>query len=415
MRPGWPSLPRGLSALAAATLLFFSSPLLAEVRVHHFPVPSTVKQQARFWEAIFKRYPATSVVIHDALHPHIVIDIIDYKVFADRFKQGRPYTRREMEQVTQRYMKRYQLAIDRLKKEGPAGMQLGAMEKRVHQVYSEDKAALAHMFSGKVQLRAQRGLADDFKIAVSRAKNYLPYMEKTFREKGLPVDLTRIVFVESMFDISAVSKVGASGIWQFMPETAHHFLVLNPFVDERNSPFKATHAAAKLLQQNFELLKNWPLAITAYNHGTAGIQRAVKTLKTRDLEQIIRSFRSPTFGFASRNYYGEFIAARNVYNAHYYHYEDKSANPLNVRQVRIPTRMTISQLIKLTDLDESTLKKYNKCLKASAFNKHRDTPLPSNFVLTIPKEKAPSVERAFSKLGNYAQKPQDKGTSVWKR
>lgn len=415
MRPDWPRLPRGLSALAVATLLFFSAPLLAETRVHHFPVPPTVKKQARFWEAIFKRYPATSVVIHDALHPHIVIDIIDYKVFSDRFKKGRPYSRAEMEQVTQRYMKRYQQALNRLKKEGPAGAQTGAMEKRVYQVYSEDKSALANMYQGKVLLRAQRGLADDFKIAVSRAKNYLPYMEKTFREKGLPVDLTRIVFVESMFDIKAVSKVGASGVWQFMPETAHHFLVLNPFVDERNSPFKATLAAAKLLQQNFDLLKNWPLAITAYNHGTVGIQRAVRTLKTRDLEQIIRSFRSPSFGFASRNYYGEFIAARNVYNAHYYHYEGKSANPLNVRHIRVPTPMTISKLIKLTDLDESTIKKYNSCLKASAFNQHRNSPLPKNFVLTIPKEKAPSVESAFGKLTNNTKKMQVKETSQWKR
>ncbi len=413
MRPGWLNLTRGLSALAAATLLF-CAPLFAEVRVHHFPVPPTVSQQARFWEAIFKRYPASSIVIHDALHPHIVIDIIDFKVFADRFKNGRPYNRREMDLVIQRYMKRYQEALARLRKEGPSAVRAGAMEKRVHQVYSEDKSALADMLAGKVQLRAQRGLADDFKIAVTRAKKYLPYMEKTFREKGLPVDLTRIVFVESMFNVNAVSKVGASGIWQFMPETAHHFLVLNPFVDERNSPFKATQAAAKLLQQNFDLLKNWPLAVTAYNHGTAGIQRAVKNLKTRDLDQIIRSFRSPTFGFASRNYYGEFIAARNVYNAHYYHYEDKSANPLNVRHIRLPKRMTISQVIEMTNLSADTIQKYNQCLKASAFSKHRDTPLPNNFVLTVPKESAPSVERAFSKI-SYAPKPQNKGTSVWKQ
>ena len=71
-------------------------------------------------------------------------------------------------------------------------------------------------------------------------------MEKTFREEGIPPIITRLAFVESMFNLKARSRVGASGIWQFMPQTAKKYMRINRLVDERNSPFKATKGAAKV-------------------------------------------------------------------------------------------------------------------------------------------------------------------------
>ena len=83
-------------------------------------------------------------------------------------------------------------------------------------------------------------------------------MEQIFEDHNIPKNLTRIAFVESMFNEKAISKVGASGVWQFMPSTAKDFIIVDKYIDERNSPIKATEAAAKLLKANFKLLGSWP-------------------------------------------------------------------------------------------------------------------------------------------------------------
>jgi membrane-bound lytic murein transglycosylase D len=87
-------------------------------------------------------------------------------------------------------------------------------------------------------------------------------------------------------------------------------------IDQRNSPFLATEAAAKILKNNHAVLKSWPLAITAYNHGLNGMKRAVAQTGTRDLHTIVTSYESPSFGFASRNFYAEFVAAKRIYEKH---------------------------------------------------------------------------------------------------
>ena len=124
--------------------------------------------------------------------------------------------------------------------------------------------------------------------------------------------LTRLPLIESSFNIEAYSKVGAAGIWQFMPATGRLFLKINHEVDERLDPIIATRAAADLLKSNYDKLQTWPLAVTAYNHGPAGMARAVRKVGTRDIVPIIRRYKSRTFGFASRNFYAELLAAIEV-------------------------------------------------------------------------------------------------------
>jgi membrane-bound lytic murein transglycosylase D len=83
-------------------------------------------------------------------------------------------------------------------------------------------------------------------------------------------------------------------------------------VDERLDPYKAAHAAMKLLKENYEDLGSWPLALTAYNHGNAGMMRAVRESGTRDMGEIVANYKGPRFGFASRNFYAQFLAVREV-------------------------------------------------------------------------------------------------------
>jgi membrane-bound lytic murein transglycosylase D len=122
--------------------------------------------------------------------------------------------------------------------------------------------------------------------------------------------------VESSYENRALSNAGAAGIWQFTRSTGRLYLSVNRKVDERLDPLKATRAAARLLQANYSALESWPLAITAYNHGRGGMQRAQSEVGSSELPKVINEYRGPLFGYASMNFYSEFLAAVEVYNGY---------------------------------------------------------------------------------------------------
>ena len=368
------------------------------IRFHSFPVPKIVAEQVWFWDNIFSHYPSTNLVIHDSKYPHLIIDVIDFEVFKKKFNNGRSYTRKEKEKLGEKYIKRYELAIQRFKKLGQEAVKYGAMEKRVLNVYARDQNTMSHLFHEKPRLRAQTGLADEFKIAAKRAEKYLPYMEDIFRKKGLPIDLTRLAFVESMFNEKAISKVGASGVWQFMTSTARKFMIVNKFLDERNSPIKAAEGAASLLKQNYSQLRSWPLAITAYNHGKQGMKRAVNQVGSSDIGDIVLKYKSPRFGFASRNFYAEFIAAKNVYSRKYERERNHIINPMGITQIKLTKPVSVFQLLRYTPLTKKILKKYNRCFRKGAFSAHKYRPLPYGYRIIVPENLKIGVNRAIARI-----------------
>ena len=127
------------------------------------------------------------------------------------------------------------------------------------------------------RIRGQMGLKDQTREAMKISGRYLGKMERIFKKDNLPLVLTRLPFVESSFNVNAKSKVGASGVWQFMPNSGKHFgLKVNDVIDETNYPFLSTEAAAKHSKRNYEILNSWPLAITAYNFGLGNIKKTQK-------------------------------------------------------------------------------------------------------------------------------------------
>ena len=97
-----------------------------------------------------------------------------------------------------------------------------------------------------------------------------------------------------------------------MRSTGVRYMRIDHIVDERRDPFFATDAAARLLADNFSVIQSWPLALTAYNHGLAGMRRAVQQQKTTDIATIVAKYQSRSFGFASRNFYTAFLAALEI-------------------------------------------------------------------------------------------------------
>jgi len=372
-----------------------------------FPRPNIVRRQVRFWDRIFYKYPSTTVIVHDTDEPDRIVDVIDYKVLRPKNARELPVPRKERDEVTQRYLKRYMLAVDRFAREGDGALRYGAIEKRLYHVFHASPAALKRLYSGDVRLRAQTGLADDFLGAATVAQAYLPYMEKVFHKYGAPTRLTRLAFVESMFNLKARSKVGASGIWQFMPATARNYIHVTRLVDERNSPYKETRAAAQFLLGNYRELGTWPLAITAYNHGLRGMGKATKQLGTRDIAKVIQSYQSPSFGFASRNFYAEFLAAADTYDRlQRLGRIGPKSDQTQTETVILKHPISVAHLLRHTPLTKEVLARYNPCLLETAFTTLVNKPLPAFYEIRVPRALARKTRMALlePKDTRYAKK-----------
>jgi membrane-bound lytic murein transglycosylase D len=161
-------------------------------------------------------------------------------------------------------------------------------------------------------LRVQEGLKERFREGLLRSRYYRPTMEHVFHSAGLPVELVTLAQVESGFERGARSSAGAVGIWQFTRGTGRQYKMVSRGRDDRTNPQRSTEAAAKLLSYNYDVLGSWPLAITAYNYGTAGTARAAE-VSGNDYDKMVQSYSGPHFGFAVKNYYAEFLAAMQVH------------------------------------------------------------------------------------------------------
>ena len=364
-----------------------------------FPTDPFVRRQIRFWESIFQKYKSNSIVIHDLDDPLAMLDVIDFDRYVTGDGKVTSIEDSDQTPLVQKYIDRYMVAIERFAKYKDGALKFGLIEQRVFEVYSREPQMLSRLYGGNIKLRGQGGLADTFLAAANRAQEYLPYMEATFKKYGLPITLSRLPFVESMFNLNAKSKVGASGLWQFMPDTAREFMYVGTLVDERNNPFKATHGAAQLFMANYRELGSWPLAITAYNHGRGGMGKAAKTLGTSQLGNIINNYKSPTFGFASKNFYSEFLAAVRTYELVTRTGLVKTNRSLPAEEAFTLKRpMSVREITRITKLPAQTLIKLNPCLNANVVGSKLDQLLPVNYEIRLPKFEKTLIRRSIASI-----------------
>ena len=171
------------------------------------------------------------------------------------------------------------------------------------------EATPARLHAAIDDVRFQLGQADRFRAGLVRSGAWETHIAETLANLGLPAELAVLPHVESSFNPAAYSKVGAAGLWQFMRSTGRRYMRIDGAVDDRLDPFRSTEAAAQLLAYNYRVLGTWPLALTAYNHGSAGMLHAKETMGSDDIVKIVRGYTSRSFGFASRNFYVSFLAA----------------------------------------------------------------------------------------------------------
>lgn len=274
-----------------------------------FKVPKKLEARVNFWKDIYTRYTTDQGLLHDSQLVTVVYEKVD-------FKPG--MKRREKKKLLEARKKDIKDRLFRLDKLDTEFQKTKVMPKlegedlRIWTLFSEIEGE--HKFkkaTERKRLRFQLGQRDRFIQGIYYSGRYLVEMEKVFKDAGLPRELTRLPFVESSFNVRARSRVGASGVWQFMRYTGRKFLRIHYATDERNDPIRATEAAARLFRINFEMLGKWGLAITGYNHGPVGVQRMIKKFETDDITELVDERRG-RFGFASANFFSCFLAALEV-------------------------------------------------------------------------------------------------------
>ena len=221
------------------------------------------------------------------------------------------------------------------------------------------------------RIRFQLGQSDRFKEGLIRSSSWQTHIAETFANQGLPAELAVLPHVESSFNAAAYSKVGAAGLWQFMRSTGRRYMRVDEAVDERLDPYRSTEAAAQLLAYNYQVLGTWPLALTAYNHGAAGMRRARETVGTDDFVKINRTYNSRTFGFASRNFFPSFLAALTIDENPEKYFGPLDRRPeLKFREVAMPAYVRLTTLERTLGLDREQLRTLNPAWRAADLQRH---------------------------------------------
>jgi membrane-bound lytic murein transglycosylase D len=235
---------------------------------------------------------------------------------------------------------------------------------------------------------------------LGRALLYFPIFEQYLKEHNLPNDLKYLSVVESALDPKAISRAGAIGLWQFMPETAKEMgLKITNYVDERQDPHKSTDAALRYLKRQYNRFGSWELALAAYNGGSGRVSRAMKRARSDNFWVVQRYLPTET-----RNYIPAFIAACYLGK----HYDDHHILPnypdldLQITEtITIYSYLTFIRLQHLTGLSTEEIELLNPCY-IKGF-------IPSNVLgnpLTLPKRVMPVVKQ-FLKNNDVEQELAD--------
>ena len=354
----------------ACLLLAVSLPQLAAADSNLFPRPPQLEPEVQFWIKVYTEITTDAGFIHDQHNLSVIYETLHFDPDS---------TIRERERKVEAERDRFHDMLLRLGRGVPPA---NDEERHVRALWGDD-ASPARLAGAADDLRFQLGQADRFRAGLIRASEWESHIAQVLSRLGLPPELAALPHVESSFDPTAYSKVGAAGLWQFMRSTGRRFLRINSTVDERLDPFRETEAAGQLLSYNYRLLGSWPLAITAYNHGAEGVRRARDELGTDDIVRIVHGYHSPSFGFASRNFYVSFLAALTIAQnpEHYFGTLHHAAEPQFV-EVRLSASAPSAALLKTLGVDRDTLRELNPALRPSVWNGQR--PVPAGYVVRLP-------------------------------
>src|SRR5688572_20802143 len=274
-------IARGL----ALGLVFLLAAGSMSARANSIPRPEGIQPDVNFWIRVYTEVTTNEGFLHDERNLSVVYDTMKFGAgTSSRDRQRQVDDRRD----------RHIAALRRIAMALPTEAARDALsddDKKILELWGPNVSA-AMLRDATQRIRFQLGQADRFKEGLIRSSSWETHIAETFANQGLPPELAVLPHVESSFNSTAYSKVGAAGLWQFMRSTGRRYMRIDEAVDERLDPYRSTEAAAQLLAYNYRVLGSWPLALTAYNHGASGMRRAKEAVGTDDFVKINRTYTS---------------------------------------------------------------------------------------------------------------------------
>ena len=359
-----------LFAVLSILLLSFCSTLASTAIASEVMVrPAELERDIAFWRRIYTEVSTSGGLIHDPERLDVIYEALNFPENLAPRERGK-----RIDATKQKYT--------RILRNLAAGDASSEEAQRVRALWPEGTSR-GRFEQAAEDVRFQLGQSDRFREGLVRSGAWKQRIEETFERAGLPRELAVLPHVESSFNTYAYSKVGAAGMWQFMRSTGRRFLRIDSVIDERLDPYRATEAAVKFLEQNYAITGSWPLALTAYNHGPAGMRRAQEQLGTSDIAVIARKYQSRSFGFASRNFYVAFLAALEIDQNPEKFFGNIARDPLDSSQViELPMNTSIRVLAKAVGSAPEDLRRLNPALLPTVWNGAR--PVPRGFPFRVP-------------------------------
>lgn len=356
----------GRRAPGITTLLLFAFlvlPALAAAQSRDlFPRPPEIEPAVNFWLKVYTEINTRNGFLHDAGDLSVIYETV-------------PYNQRAINDARNR------IRDDLRALAGGKRAGLAAGEQEILALFPEGVGNRT-LSAAASNIRFQLGQSDRFLGGLRRSGAYREHIRRVIEEKGLPRELGILPHVESSFNPGAVSSASAAGMWQFGRATGQRFMRIDHIVDERMDPYIATNAAMSLLEYNYSILGTWPLALTAYNHGAGGMRRAVRETGTTDIETIIANYRGRLFGFASRNFYAQFLAVLQIENDLDRYFEDYAFDPApEFREVRVDGFVDAQVLADAVGVGLEQLRFDNPALRPAVWEGNKR--IPSGFPVKV--------------------------------
>lgn len=336
-----------------------------------FPQPPELQPDVDFWVDVFTEYSNDEGVLHDNRNLAVVYE---------RIAMPEKTARRERQRKVEKRRKALQGVLRSL----ASGKRdnLTTAEARVLALWPEGVSNKT-LSDAVGQIRYQQGLKGRFQDGLQRSGRWRDHVNQEFSALNVPIEIAALPHVESSYNPAARSHVGASGIWQFTRSTGRRFMRVDHVVDERNDPFIATRAAGQLMAYNYSITGNWPMAITAYNHGLGGVRRAMREYGDTAYVDILRKYDGRTFGFASRNFYVAFLAAKEVdQNVEKYFPGLRTESPTDYSVAELEGYVSVSGLTKAMGVTPRKLAQHNPALQQTVWQESKY--LPKGYALRYP-------------------------------
>ena len=229
---------------------------------------------------------------------------------------------------------------------------------------------------------------------MTESLKYRAYVQKVLKDTDMPLNLQYLPVIESSYKISALSKSGAYGMWQFMKNSISPFNIrINSWMDERKDPWLTTNAAVKKLKENYDYLGSWELALAAYNCGLGAMNRTIKKAGNSDFWYLAEK------GFLkteTKNYVPKFLAICHIldnkeeYGLEFPEPNLKTDNSVTFAEISVNRSIDLGILAEKADIEKELLTFYNPSLYYNV------TPPDTTYKLRVPTEKKNEIEQLLA-------------------